>query len=409
MAVAPTGAIYKALEFDGVSSRTYGVYITGEAVYNAPERDVEMVTIPGRNGTYALDNGRFENIEVSYPAGIFADTEADFRQAISEFRNFLCSRKGYVRLQDEYNPDEYRLAVYKSGLEVEPAMLKAGEFKIIFDCKPQRFLTSGETAVSVDSGDTLTNPTLFEASPMLEIVGSGKFAINGEELEITGGNIGDYIAFASKNVPLLTYSFDFDDTYALNGDPIKFNFRATSLVTLDSGTFSARASSQNSQQNLKAYISAYSNNDYMEAGVQNNTQNIFTYGTSQTRAVSLTASASTSDYGSLSLTLSGLITYDGAKNISITISLVMSNVSDFEKFTYVSDVVVRSSSSTLGNPLYFDLDLGEAYKIENGVAVSVNAGVTIPGKLPTLIPGVNTVTYDNTISSFKVTPRWWKV
>ena len=74
MAVAPTGAIYKALKFDNVSSRTYGVYITGEAVYNAPERDVEMITIPGRSGTFALDNGRFENIEVSYPAGIYADT-----------------------------------------------------------------------------------------------------------------------------------------------------------------------------------------------------------------------------------------------------------------------------------------------------------------------------------------------
>ena len=94
MAIAPTGAIYKALKFDGVSSRTYGVYITGEAVYNAPERDVEMIKIPGRNGSFALDNGRFQNIEVSYPAGIFAETEADFRAAISDFRNFLCSRNG---------------------------------------------------------------------------------------------------------------------------------------------------------------------------------------------------------------------------------------------------------------------------------------------------------------------------
>ena len=99
-----------------------------------------MITIPGRNGSFALDNGRFQNIEVSYPAGIYADTEADFRQAISDFRNFLCSRVGYVRLTDEYNPDEYRMAVYKSGLEVDPAMLKAGEFTITFDCKPQRWL-----------------------------------------------------------------------------------------------------------------------------------------------------------------------------------------------------------------------------------------------------------------------------
>lgn len=157
MAIAPTGAIYKSLSFDGKNSRDYGVYITGEAVYNAPERDVELVTIPGRNGSFALDNGRFENIEVTYPAGIFAYTEEDFRKAISDFRNLLCSRKGYVRLSDEYNPDEYRMAVYKSGLDVSPAQLKAGEFDITFDCKPQRFLVSGEEAVEIGVwGDTET-------------------------------------------------------------------------------------------------------------------------------------------------------------------------------------------------------------------------------------------------------------
>ena len=157
MAVAPTGNIFKALSFDNVSSRTYGVYITGEAVYNAPERDVEMVEIPGRNGSFALDKGRFQNIEVSYPAGIFADNEADFAAAISDFRNFLCSRKGYVRLTDEYNPSEYRMAIYKSGLEVSPAQLKAGEFEIVFDCKPQRWLTSGEDAVTIGEwGETET-------------------------------------------------------------------------------------------------------------------------------------------------------------------------------------------------------------------------------------------------------------
>ena len=157
MAITQTGAMYKSLSFDNTSSRNYGVYITGEAVYNAPERAVEMISIPGRNGAFALDQGRFENIEVSYPAGIFADNEADFAQAVSDFRNFVCSRKGYCRLTDEYNPNEYRMAVYKSGLEVDPAQLRAGEFTITFDCKPQRWLTDGETPVDIGTwGDTET-------------------------------------------------------------------------------------------------------------------------------------------------------------------------------------------------------------------------------------------------------------
>ena len=108
MAIAPTGEMFKELIFDGVSSRDFGVYITGEAVFDAPKRDVEMIAIPGRNGEYALDRGRFENIDVKYPAGIFADSEEDFARAISDFRNFLCSRSNYCRLEDTYNEDEFR-------------------------------------------------------------------------------------------------------------------------------------------------------------------------------------------------------------------------------------------------------------------------------------------------------------
>ena len=165
MAIEQTGAIFKSLTFDGESSRTYGVYITGEAVYNAPERDVEMVKIPNRNGAFALDNGRFENIEVTYPAGVFADSETDFAKAISDFRNMLCSRKGYCKLTDEYNPDEFRLAVYKSGLEVDPVALRAGEFDITFECKPQRYLMSGENRFLV----TDWNDTTVETGKLISI------------------------------------------------------------------------------------------------------------------------------------------------------------------------------------------------------------------------------------------------
>lgn len=209
MAVAPTGAIYKAMTIDGESSRTYGVYITGKAVYNAPQREVEMISIAGRNGKFALDKGRFENIEVTYPAGIYAETEEDFAEAVSNFRNYLCSRDGYVRIEDEYNPNEYRMGVYKSGLEVTPKLLKAGEFDITFDCKPQRWLTSGETAVTIGewgetetaSGDIVSveNPTGILAVKALAVSLSPIQDLNGYDKPWVGG--------AGKNkVSNVTYS-----------------------------------------------------------------------------------------------------------------------------------------------------------------------------------------------------------
>ena len=71
--------------------------------------------------------------------------------------------------------------------------------------------------------------------------------------------------------------------------------------------------------------------------------------------------------------------------------------------------VEKSTKSALGEPLYFDLDIGEAYKIEDEQIISVNNAVTIPAKLPALKSGNNTITYDRTITQFKVVPRWWEV
>ena len=227
------GAIYKELEFDGESSGDYGLYISGEGVFNSPARDVELITIPGRNGAFALDHGRFENIEVVYPGGAFGSDESDFADKIREIRAWLSSKRGYVRLTDDYHPDEYRLAVYKGGLEVSPAQLKAGEFEVVFECMPQRFLVSGETAETIAaSGDTLTNPTKFEARPLLEVNGYGTIALNGEEVEIRDGALGEVLLLSggsvSKGENYVQYWYVYPNYAALNtGDPVVLKMGAT--------------------------------------------------------------------------------------------------------------------------------------------------------------------------------------
>lgn len=179
-------AVFNSLTFDGENSLDYGIYISGEGVYDAPRRAVEMVTIPGRNGTLAIDQGRFENIDVKYAAGAFGSTQAEYAGRMRAFRNMLASRHDYVRLEDDYHPDEFRLGLYKSGLEVKTvSMSRAGEFDIIFDCKPQRFLKSGENVYTRTASGSINNPTLFEARPLLVVTGTGNLTVNGVQIAIS--------------------------------------------------------------------------------------------------------------------------------------------------------------------------------------------------------------------------------
>ncbi len=405
MAIAPTGNIFKALSFDNVSSRTYGVYITGEAVYNAPERDVEMVEIPGRNGSFALDKGYFENIEVSYPAGIYADNETDFAEAISDFRNFLCSRKGYVRLTDEYNPNEYRMAIYKSGLEVTPAQLRAGEFNIVFECKPQRFLTSGETVVSVANNGTLTNPTLFESSPLLAVTGYGDIGINDETITVQNAQLGETDITTSISGNTVTLN-----TTNLNtGDSIYTKDSGYPYVTVNiHSTERIGVSRRGSGTNGSVTITMQSTHDAVlnikPSGIS------FVKGTNKTvtTKIPLTISIAGEAYNNAEIAVT--TTYTASSN-TVTMSVVRTDTPT-ATYTYTYNwarFYGNSTKTLLPSPMYIDLDIGEAYGIISGEEMSFNNIVSIPAGLPTLKSGTNTFTKSNTVTQLKVTPRWWKV
>lgn len=169
-----------SLTFGGINSANYGIFIDGGGVYNSPERDVTLVTIPGRSGQLVMDNGRFENIEVTYSAFIDGRDDGTIRDSIRDFRNAIGALRGYQRLEDTYNPDEFRQALFIGGLEVDPVVYQTGgEFEITFNCKPQRWLKSGEELLVFTEATTLTNPTLFASEPLIRVSGSdGTVAIN---------------------------------------------------------------------------------------------------------------------------------------------------------------------------------------------------------------------------------------
>lgn len=170
------------LTFNGVDLRDFGVYITGSGTFNAPEREYSEITIPGRNGSLIGNEKRLANIPVTYPAFIYKD----FKRQSGALRAFLLSQIGYCKLQDSYHPDEYRLALFRGPIDVEPvAKLNAGQFDLVFNCRPQRFLTSGDTVTTLTASGTIVNPTSFDAQPHLRVYGTGSVTFGGTTITIT--------------------------------------------------------------------------------------------------------------------------------------------------------------------------------------------------------------------------------
>ena len=170
--------------FDGKPLTDFEVYCSGDKTFSAPQRNVDSITIPGRNGTLERDKHSFANITVEYSCWI----PSNFRQNVEGLRNYLLSKAGLKRLEDTYDPDTYRLASFHGPLDVSSYYGSTfGSFTMQFTARPERFLKSGEEAISlVDGIRTITNPTLFTSKPLIEVccVPDASISINDKSLTI---------------------------------------------------------------------------------------------------------------------------------------------------------------------------------------------------------------------------------
>lgn len=176
--------------FDGNDSRDFGVYISGSGTFSAPARAYSIETIPGRNGALIGNEKRLDNIELVYPAFCMSDVKTN----LMNLRNLLLSLTGYKRLIDTYNPDEFRLAVFQGPFE--PDMIRdlmAGEFNLSFNCKPQRYLLSGDEVTELTANGSVSNPTLFASQPWMRIYGTGRVYLGAEYVQISTQSPYEYI------------------------------------------------------------------------------------------------------------------------------------------------------------------------------------------------------------------------
>lgn len=174
----------------GKRSRDFGIYISGSGSFNAPERDVTMVSIPGRDGDLTIDNGRFKNVSIVYPAFI----HEYFYTLSSAAKAWLLSHTGYARLEDTYNPDIFRVGLFAGPIDFDMRFQNwGGECELVFNCKPQRFLKSGENIVEAASAVTVFNPTLFTALPLIRVYGTaaGTLIVGNHILQIS--KIDEYV------------------------------------------------------------------------------------------------------------------------------------------------------------------------------------------------------------------------
>ena len=412
------------LMFDDISSQTYGFYIDGQATFNAPVRRGETVTVPGRNGTLFLDDNTFENITVEYKCFFAADTDSDFQEQLSGFRAALMSKRGYLRLTDTYHPEEFRLATYKGGLKIDPIMYnRAGGFKLQFDCMPQRFLKSGEEELEEPDGGGLWyvyNPTPYDAKPLLKIYGYGDLWIKGYKLTVIDQRIGmiTVVDFERHQntydqnetySPLDIYGYYTNDDLYNSGDTAYLQARWWVAFKIDGAKAGTISLSDRTIDDGVTTTRSVNSDGVITVGVTYNKEfgieDAFSDGVSAVVRVNYTNQSNVETYEDVVVDVLATFTADYIKLSGVYLNQnAITPLRTTRQFDYVK---VNSTVSALGNPMYVDMENGEAYKYQDGEKVYVNQSVWVGENLPVLERGRNLVVPDSETMTVKIIPRWW--
>lgn len=157
------------LTFNGTSLSSLGFVIQTYPSYTIPNKNVELKTIPGRNGSIVRDTETYQDVIASYKIAAAIPDGNTYIDVGKTVANWLATAKGFKRLTDTYDDTVYRMAMFSDAVEFPNVWDQATGATIQFTCKPQKYLLTGEVSVDLSwhsgSWNEITNPTSYPASP----------------------------------------------------------------------------------------------------------------------------------------------------------------------------------------------------------------------------------------------------
>ena len=402
----------KYFVFNGKKSSDFDVWVSGLNIFRSPGRRIERIQVPGRNGELLIEDGSFENVELEFKDCFIPN---HFSENFTNLSNYLNRQKGYQRLELSWLPDEYRLAAFHGGIE---ATLKnwdgRGKFDLTFNCKPQRFLKSGEGSISIPC-DPAASPAgarrYWRLSQFTEFM----------QTEITG-SLSDQYTTAEINAmqfEVITIPQTSLDWLASLGDHFgTLEFKGVNTDRFFAFLYSNDPTTAESQSEYSTDETVTGWNANRFGGSLGNNYIVLkkSFGTE----VYYDGRKIAQDETYQMAAIENPTQYDAMPKIRIEFPHNMNNLAGAT--VYMAGVGQNGVSLTWDETLTLytdcivtiDSELMDVYilpedNVRNGVIFSLNKYAKFYGDRIKFEPGENTIRLDPMIVSCEIVPRWWQI
>ena len=171
--------------YNDKSSEDFNIKIKTINNLSSPQRSIEKILVPGRNGELILDNGNFENFILTIEC--YLNCLSEDKNVISkEIKRWLQSDFSYKKLILSNDTEFYYEAYCDTKLDFEYISSNFESFLISFSCKPYK-KEINENVITITESTNIYN-NYMPSNPLIKVVGSGDVtvSINNQELILKG-------------------------------------------------------------------------------------------------------------------------------------------------------------------------------------------------------------------------------
>ncbi len=240
------------LKINNVDLSQFGVMVEHYPTEVHAQRKIDTVSIPGRNGDLIFSQDAFNNVTESIDISLKPCGGRTRDENISKLCDILLSSKEYLRIECDgwakFNGEDiFRLGHYSGTLDIQNLLGRYGRTTLKFNCKPQRYLKSGETPIELASGvHYLTNPTAYTAYPIVKFYpsyttvnyASGILRLYADE-DTGSARATDLLGAVSGTMQIIK-SFNLSNTVFDNTDCVTVDFENLMVTAADGSDYRSK-------------------------------------------------------------------------------------------------------------------------------------------------------------------------
>lgn len=166
----------------------YGIVINVKPPMVLAEKNVQEITVAGRDGDLTVDDNTYKSITFPFICTLLDDTNLD---------DVMLWLSGYSDLILSWQNDRSYKAKMINRIDISQSLETFGEFPLLFKAQPFGYALNNGLITLLTTPSTVTNTATKDSKPIIKIYGTGTvdLSINGNLIHLT--NVVGYVTVDS--------------------------------------------------------------------------------------------------------------------------------------------------------------------------------------------------------------------